>query len=255
MKLIKQSSIQLAGRTTICKLHFRIFILWFCILSFITLTIKSQTVKQIESTRISFTKRLGYHSFGEEYPVRNLPLNIAVSSSKKLIAVTNNGESDQYIQLIDALNYKVLDTIITGKSWMGLTFSQDEKYLFASGGNDNWIMRYGIVNNKLVPKDTIVLGKPWPCKNLPAGIAYDDKKQLLYIVTKEDNSLYVTDVSNKKVLKRFDLGGEGYTCLLSHKEHKLYISCWGCRKVIIFDTEKQAISSSITVEIILMICV
>ncbi len=50
------------------------------------------------------------------------------------------------------------------KSWLGLKFSADEKFLYASGGNDNCVLKYAIQNNKLVLKDSIILGKPWPVK-------------------------------------------------------------------------------------------
>ena len=73
-----------------------------------------------------------------------------------MLAVTNNGQSDQGIQLIDPEKMLVLDSVITAKSWLGLTFSKDGKYLYASGGNDNWIMRYLVSNKKLVPYDTFV---------------------------------------------------------------------------------------------------
>ena len=39
---------------------------------------------------------------GRSLALGDLPLNIAVSASKKLIAVTNNGQSNQTLQLIDA---------------------------------------------------------------------------------------------------------------------------------------------------------
>lgn len=219
----------------------------FIILCLVTLTVKSQTIKQIESKRIFLPNGWAITPIGKSLRLGDLPLNIAVSPSGKLLAVTNNGQSDQYIQLIDAANYKVLDTIIIGKAWLGLAFSADEKHLYVSGGNDNWILKYDIQNNRLKPKDTIVLGKPWPNKISPAGMALDDKKHLLYIVTKENNSLYIVDVVARKVLRSFELGGEGYTCLLSPKSHTLYISCWGCCKLLLFDTEKQQFNGSIAV--------
>ena len=43
------------------------------------------------------------------------------------------------------------------------------------------------------------------------------------------------------------MGGEGYTCLLSDDNKTLYISCWGCDKIILFDTEKQELKSTIPV--------
>src|ERR1700730_6005948 len=95
---------------------------------------------------------------GRSLPLGDLPLNIAVSASKKWIAVTNNGQSVQSIQFIDARNEKVLQNIVIPKSWYGLKFSNDERYLYASGGNDNRILKYKIVDNRLSLSDSIVLG-------------------------------------------------------------------------------------------------
>jgi DNA-binding beta-propeller fold protein YncE len=81
---------------------------------------------------------------GSSIELGDLPLNIVVSPSRKYIAVTNNGQSIQSIQLIDAKNDVVLDTKPIPKSWFGLKFSADEKSIYASGGNDNWIFRYAI---------------------------------------------------------------------------------------------------------------
>ena len=66
---------------------------------------------------------------GRSLPLGDLPLNIAVSSSRRYLAVTNNGQSTQTIQLIDAEREQVLDSVIIPKSWLGLAFSADEKYL------------------------------------------------------------------------------------------------------------------------------
>ncbi|MFM2232980.1 MAG: hypothetical protein RJB31_1681, partial [Bacteroidota bacterium] len=86
---------------------------------------------------------------GKSFGLGDLPLNIAVSSTGRLMAVTNNGQSTQTIQLIDVKAEKVIDSIVIGKSWYGLTFSNDEKYLYASGGHDNRIVKYAIANNKI----------------------------------------------------------------------------------------------------------
>ena len=47
---------------------------------------------------------------GRSFPLGDLPLNIAVSGSGKRMAVTNNGQSVQSIQLIDPVSEKVLHT-------------------------------------------------------------------------------------------------------------------------------------------------
>ena len=190
---------------------------------------------------------------GTSLPLGDLPLNIAVSSSGRYIAVTNNGQSTQTLQLIDARDEKILDSVIIPKSWLGLKFSADEKYLYASGGNDNRILQYAVHTDGqpgqhgLVLADSLVLGKPWPEKISPAGIDIDEKRQLLYVVTKENNALYIVDLRTKTILNRTDLGGEGYTCRLSPDRKSLYITCWGCDKLLIFDTEQRRFSGEIPV--------
>ncbi len=206
-----------------------------------------QTLNEILADQVVLSNGWKLSPVGRMLPLGDLPLNIAVSPSGKLLAVTNNGQSTQSIQLIDAKEMKTLDSVVIGKSWLGLTFSKDGKTLYASGGNDNWIIRYKVKANKLENFDTIVIGNPWPEKISVAGIAVDDDRNLLYTVTKENNSLYVVDLKGKTVQKQIPLGGEGYTCLLSNDNKMLFVSCWGCDKVILYDTERQEIAGSIAV--------
>jgi YVTN family beta-propeller protein len=220
---------------------FQIFLIGF------TINLPAQTVKEIESHIVSLPNGWKLTPVGKLLPLGDLPLNIAISPSKKLAAITNNGESDQTIQLVDIEREIVLDSIIIRKAWLGLTFSADGNFLYASGGNDNRIIRYAIRNNHLSLSDSIIIGDPWPVRISVAGIALDYAKNRLYVVTKENNSLYVIDTQSKKVISEYSLGGEGYTCLLSPDHKLLYVSCWGCDKIVVFDTEKQKIIGSIPV--------
>jgi YVTN family beta-propeller protein len=213
----------------------------------LAISLPAQTLQEIESHRVSLPNGWKLTPVGKLLPLGDLPLNIAVSPSGKLAAITNNGESDQTIQLVDIEKEVILDSIIIGKAWLGLAFSDDGKYLYASGGNDNMIVRYEIRENHLSLLDAIKLGEAWPVKISVAGIALDDARHRLYVVTKEDNSLYVLDTQSKKVISKFPLDGEGYTCLLSPNHKLLYISCWGCDKIITFDTDKQKITGAIPV--------
>jgi len=225
----------------------RALILFTIFMTFITYNLHGQTLNEIESQRVSLPNGWSLTPVGTHLPLGDLPLNIALSPSKKLAAVTNNGQSDQTIQLVDLVREKVIDSIIIGKSWLGLTFSEDGKYLYASGGNDNIIIRYLIKDNRLSIYDSIRIGKPWPEKISVAGLALYDAKKRLYAVTKENNSLYVIDTQSKKVISKHPLGGEGYTCILSPDHKVLYISCWGCDKIIFFDTGSEQITGSVAV--------
>lgn len=184
---------------------------------------------------------------GKSFGLGDLPLNIAVSSTGRLMAVTNNGQSTQTIQLIDVKAEKVIDSIVIGKSWYGLTFSNDEKYLYASGGHDNRIVKYAIANNKLAFADEFIMDKPWPTRVGPAGITIDEQRNRLYVVTREDKQFYSFDLSSKKIISKLGLDAEAYDCKLGKGAKELYITCWGCDKVLVYDLEKNLWKSPIIV--------
>jgi YVTN family beta-propeller protein len=206
-----------------------------------------QSLQQLAAKRIHLPNGWALTPVGKSLGLGDLPLNIAISASKKYMAITNNGQSTQSIQLIDVKTEKILDNKIIPKSWFGLKFSSNEKFLYASGGNDNWILQYAILNNKLVLRDSIKLGNKWPEKISPTGIEINDARQLMYVITKDNNSLYIIDLATKKIKQQFPLGSEGYNCLLSPNKKELYISCWGAAKMIIFNTDNNSFTGEITV--------
>jgi DNA-binding beta-propeller fold protein YncE len=208
---------------------------------------KQEDRSDISEKRILLPNGWSLTPVGKSLPLGDLPLNIAVSHSRKWLAITNNGQSTQSLQLVDAIHEKILDSVDIPKSWLGLKFSEDEKFLYASGGNDNRILRYAIVHEKLVLSDSLILGKSWPLRISPAGLDLDDARGLLYVVTKENNSLYILDLKTKQIVQKFSLGGEGYTCLLSTDKKELYISCWGCDRVLTFNTTLRQFETEIPV--------
>jgi YVTN family beta-propeller protein len=182
---------------------------------------------------------------GSSIPLSSdLPLNIALSPDGIHAAITNNGNGVQCIDLVNLKEKKVVFTKVVKDAWLGLAFSRN--YLYASGGNDDIIIRYRLTGDSLAIRDTLVLGAPWPANKIsPAGLCVDEKKQRLYVVTKEDNALYVCNTHTMKKIKRVPLSAEAYTCLLNPKSGELYISGWGGRKIWIFNTTSETITDSI----------
>ena len=203
--------------------------------------------KQLAKKRVGLPNGWHLSPAGRSLSLGDLPLNIAVSRSKKWIAVTNNGQSIQSIQLIDPKMEKVVHNIIIPKSWYGLKFSSDEKFLYASGGNDNWILKYAVTGKKLQLKDSIILGQKWPEKISPAGVEIDNVTNRMYVVTKENNSLYIINLGTKQTIYQQELGKEAYACLLSPDNKELYISLWGGDKVLVFDTKQRKLVDEIPV--------
>jgi len=179
-------------------------------------------------------------------PLSDLPLNIQVSTSGRLMAVTNNGQSTQSVQLIDPKTETVLDEKEVGKSWYGLAFSPDEKNLYVSGGYDNWVLDYPITDNKLGTPDTIRLGQPWPKeKTCPTGMVMDKAGKNLYVVTKGDSALYEVDAPQKGIVKKIALPGPAYSCLLAPDGKTLYISLWLDSAVAVYDIKGGTVTKTL----------
>ncbi len=176
----------------------KFFLMLLLLLSGVSSLLNGQTLSEIESARVDLPNGWKLTPAGHQVPLGDLPLNIAVSPSQNLAAVTNNGQSVQTLQLIDIQKQRVLDSVVIGKSWLGLAFSDDGKFLYASGGNDNIIIRYAIQKQHLINQDTFKLGEPWPELISVAGLAVDDQAGRLYAVTKENDALYVMDIPREK---------------------------------------------------------
>ena len=208
----------------------------------------SQAQNTTNNQKITLPNGWSLSPAGHSLPLGDLPLNIVVSPSKKFIAVTNNGQSIQNIQLINVNTEKEVDQITVPKSWLGLQFSKNEKFLYASGGYDNCIRIYEIKENLLIKSDSIALGKPYPSENIcPTGLAIDSKRHRLYTVTKENNSLYILDLKTKLVIKQIPLTAEAYQCVLSPNGNQLYISLWGADQVGVFDIPSEKMTKLISV--------
>lgn len=206
-----------------------------------------QTLQQLDQMRLKLPNGWSLTSVGKQLPLGDLPLNMAVSRDKKMLAVTNNGQSTQSIELFDTQNERQLDSITIPKAWYGLAFDDQGKYLYASGGNDNWIVRYRVDKDKLVQTDKYVLGKPWPNPVSPAGLVVDSKRGYLYVVGKGDSCLYIVNIRRKNIVHKIHLPEMPYTCLLSGDRKQLYISLWGGQQVLVYNTGSNRITQHIEV--------
>ena len=222
------------------------YLLWAALLSAFAMQAQAVPGKISGSQEVLLPNGWKLSPAGRSVPLGDLPLNMKLSRSGNYLAVTNNGQSIQSIQLIDPKHEQLLDKKIVGKSWYGLAFSHNEKHLYASGGNDNFIIDFAVKKKRLVPKDTIKLGFPWPKDKIsPTGITVTRDNERLYTVTKEDNSLYIVSLGTKKTLKKIKLSGKAYSCILSPDESYLYISIWGNDEIAIFDTASKEITKTI----------
>ncbi|OYY22123.1 MAG: hypothetical protein B7Y69_07575 [Sphingobacteriia bacterium 35-40-8] len=89
----------------------------------------AQSLDQMQAKSVRLPNGWSLTPVGRSMPLGDLPLNMILSKSGKLLAVTNNGQGVQSIQLIDPQKEQLLDSVVIAKSWYGLAFSSDEKFL------------------------------------------------------------------------------------------------------------------------------
>ena len=193
--------------------------------------------KTLTAKRVLLPNQWKLTPVGTQLPLGDLPLNVVVSPSKKLLAVTNNGVGRQFIQLFTTEGgVHQTSEIEVGKAWYGLAFSQDEKFIYASGGNDNTVVRFKIDNQKLSRDTSIKLAAPWgKGKACAAGIALDDATNRLFTVTKEDLMLYVCNTQTLKIEKKIPLSTEPFSVIISKNNGEIYVSLWGAKRIAVFD--------------------
>lgn len=224
------------------------YLLIFCaVLLTLQLHAQSDLQSQLTSKRVTLPNGWKLSPHGESIPLGDLPLHVAVSPNQKYLLVTNNGQSVQSLQLIDVASNQILDSKELPKSWYGLKVAANNKTIFVSGGNDNVILVFEIEAGKLVEKDKIALTTEKKAVISPSGIEYDDATDILYVVTKENNSLYVIQAKTKTILSVHKLPAEAFTCLFNKKKDMLYISIWGARQVLPFQISTNKFLPAIAV--------
>ncbi len=185
---------------------------------------------------------------GSHVPVGELPLNMALTPDGRYLLVTNNGTREQSISIIDCASWKTVQTLPVAKSWLGIRLFDHGTRFILSGGNDNRVDLYSFEAGRASRVDSILLGRPWPKERISvAGLDVDDSARVVYVVTKENNSLYVLDLATRTTTVRMQLPAVPYTCLLSHARDRLYVSLWGGSAVAVIDAQLHTVIARIPV--------
>jgi YVTN family beta-propeller protein len=173
---------------------------------------------------------------GRQLALGDLPLNIALSPDGRYLAVNNNGWSDHQVIIVDCQTETIRCQLTIPKSWYGLTFSPDGKYLYVTGAADNLIYRYTFDDGLLSDQRTISVGKPRQAI-FPSGMATNRSCTKLYVANNLGHSLSVVDLVHERLERTISLGHETYpyTCLVSPDDSRIYISLWGAGSVAVVD--------------------
>ena len=173
---------------------------------------------------------------GRSFDVGSMPLAIALSPDGKSIVVLLNGWREQGIQVLDRGTGRVLQSIMQPAAFLGLTFSPDGKWLYASGGNEDVVYRYSWSDGHASLVDTIVLAKKpvgKPGMSYPAGIGVSPDGKTLYVAENLADSVAIVDLASRSVTQRFETERYPYGVAVA-EDGSVYVSSWGGSTISVF---------------------
>jgi len=184
---------------------------------------------------------------GEQRPLGDLPLNMALSPQGDRLAINNNGFSRQFISIIDPLRDELVQELSFNKGFYGLVFSPDGRHLYASGGGDDRILQWQVSGDTLAVAPSIPLLKEKAKQLFPAGLAIDPKGRLLYVAENKNNTIAFVDLNEPDRIDRLEIGSFPYDVRLAAAESKIYVSLWGQSQVAVIDAVKHTLLGHIAV--------
>jgi DNA-binding beta-propeller fold protein YncE len=176
--------------------------------------------------------------------------------------VTHSGWHAKGLDLIDLVHGTRTMSLPLQETWIGVTFLDAGRMLAVSAGHTNRVLLYTIDGGHAHFADSIVVGAPWSAgAQYPqgaklnyglgaiwtTGIAADDARHRLYVVSRLDSALNVLDVAKRQLLRRVPLHAVPYTCLLSRDGRSVYVSLWSASAIAVDDPATLAITRVIAV--------
>lgn len=173
---------------------------------------------------------------GRSTDVGNFPIAAVLSPDGARIILLLDGWRQQGIQVLDRATGAVLQTLAQPAAFVGLAFAPDGHTLYASGGNQDVIYRYGWAGDRATLADSLVLA-PRALKangrRYPAGLAFAPDGRTLYVAENLGDALAVVDVATGQVRQRLATERYPYAVTVA-PDGTVYVSAWGGHTVSVF---------------------
>jgi len=185
-----------------------------------------------------------------------------VSPDERIAAVTHSGWKGKGLDLVDIVTGEHVQKIPLDETWLGVTFIDEGRTLAVSAGHTNRILLYAMENGRARLADSIIVGPRWsaggqypqgkkidygPGAIWTTGLAADEGRQRLYVVSQLDSALNVVDVAARRMQRRIPLGAVPYTCLVSRDGARVYVSLWSSASLTVVDAATLEITKVIPV--------
>jgi len=179
---------------------------------------------------------------GEQIPVGDFPIAIALHPSGSHLFVLHSGNGPQSLDAIELSTREIVSRIVVDKAWLGLVVGLGGTRVYVGGGMANTILVFAWMAGKLSSLASVDMGIEGDADVYPGGLCISGSR--LYVANNLSNNIFALDVI-ERILGYVPVGDHPYTCAAAPDGKRVYVSLWGESKVAVVDAEALKVTGSI----------
>jgi YVTN family beta-propeller protein len=191
---------------------------------------------------------------GRQVVLGDKPFGTTRSPDGKTILVSNDGQYNQSLSVVDATTGAVRQTITYPSPealFVGLAYSPDGRHVYASAGGNNKVRVYDVHDDGTLAEAASI---PLPTTNpagmtvnhFPAGVTVSADGRTVWTANSLSDSVSMIDVATRAV-RTVGAGANPYTVALTPDGRTAYVSNWGGNTLTLIDTATGTVRGSIMV--------
>jgi DNA-binding beta-propeller fold protein YncE len=213
---------------------------------------------------------------GDQIPLGDFPVNIALHPDGRYAAILHAGYGQHEVRVVDLQQRRVISRAPLELTFYGIVFSADGRRLFCSGAAGETVTVFQFTNGELAAEPTFRLRDPKQ-RGIPGGLALTRDGQTLFVANVWGQSVSRINVARTNEIREILLGPADaqprevfsgatdhsgdpdldavtkrdealrdptrsdapfpFTCLLDEKRRRLYVSLWAQATVAVLDAD------------------
>ncbi|HET7621902.1 MAG TPA: bifunctional YncE family protein/alkaline phosphatase family protein [Gemmatimonadaceae bacterium] len=196
----------------------------------------ASTPQRAEASRLRLPTGASLDPAAPSIDLGSMPLAMALSPDGEQVVVLLSGWREQGFQVVDRDAGRVTQRMEQPAAFLGVAFAPDGDELYASGGNQDMVYRYGWKNGHATRTDSVLLAPAEgrrTGRRYSSGLALSPDGKMLYVAENLADSLAVVDLARGKVVQHVPTGRYPYAVAVA-PSGSVYVSAWGGNSVAVF---------------------